>query len=346
MWSAYENGGPPAATLTDPHGARDALALMMATNDGARPPSRRAPPRPLRVATHLAPGVLPAYARVARSLGEELGRRAELVVAADYARCAADVDHVCFVCSVPYLLLRDAGAIRMEVVAAPVLSGRRYGGRPVYFSDVVVRADSRYRRFADLRGTRWAYNEPYSHSGFVVVLHHLAVLVESPDFLGTSLEAGFHDEALRMVLDGRADWAAIDSQVLAIWMRQVPSLRRRLRVVEVLGPSTIQPVVASARRLGAGTRRTITEVLLAIHEDPSVRPDLRAAGIERFVAVGDAHYDDIRDKLAAAAAAGLLPAWWLPRWHDLVGSSGGRQDQAASTIGLTSPIQRSSVSAS
>jgi hypothetical protein len=117
-------------------------------------------------------------------------------------------------------------------------------------------------------------------------------------------------------------------------------------VVEVLGPSTIQPVVASARRLGAVQRRAITEVLLAVHAEPSARRDLRAAGIERFVAVRDADYDDIRDKLAAAAASGLLPAWWLPRWHDLVGSSGAGEVQARSTIGLTSAIQRSSVSAS
>ncbi len=275
-------------------------------------------PALLRVATHLAPGVLPAYARIARRIGEELGRRAELVVAADYARCAADIDHVCFVCSVPYLLLREAGIQRMEVIAAPVLAGRRYAGRPVYFSDVIVGADSRFRRFADLRGARWAYNEPYSHSGFVVVLHHLALLRESPEFVGTGIEAGFHDEALRMVLDGRADWAAVDSQVLAIWMRQVPALRRRLRVIEVIGPSTIQPVVASSRRLGAPSRQIVTDLLLALDSDASARPDLAAAGIERFVTVRDADYDDIRDKLALSTRAGLLPAWWLPRWQAMV----------------------------
>ena len=307
-------------------------------------PARR--PSLLRVATHLAPGVEPAYARIARCIGDALGRPAELVVAADYGRCAADLDHVCFVCSVPYLLLRAAGSIRMEVAAAPVLAGPRYGGRPVYFSDVVVRADSRFRRFEDLRGTRWAFNEPYSHSGFVVVLHHLAVLGASPDFIGTGIEAGFHDEALRMVVDGRADWAAIDSQVLAIWMRQVPSLRRRVRVIEALGPSTIQPVVASSRRLGAAARQAVTEVLLGVHDDPSVRPDLAAAGIERFVTARDEDYEDIRVKLVAASVSGLLPAWWLPRWQRIVSSTDDALDQARSTIGLTSPIQRSSVSAS
>lgn len=306
--------------------------------------TRRAPL--LRVATHLAPGVEPAYARIARRMGDALGRPAELVVAADYGRCAADLDHVCFVCSIPYLLLRAAGSIRMEVVAAPVLAGRRYGGRPVYFSDVVVHADSRYRRFEDLRGTRWAFNEPYSHSGFVVVLHHLAGLGASPEFIGTSIEAGFHDESLRMVVDRRADWAAIDSQVLAIWMRQVPALRRQIRVIESLGPSTIQPVVASSRRLGGVTRRAIAEVLLEVHDDPQARPDLEAAGIERFVAVRDEDYEDIRAKLVAADVSGLLPAWWLPRWQRIVSATDDGMAQARSTIGLTSPIQRSSVSAS
>src|SRR5918992_6354793 len=90
----------------------------------------RRPRGPLRVASHLAPSVLPAYALAARRIGERLDRPAELVVAADYQRCAADVDHVCFVCSIPYLLLASSGRIRMEVIAAPVLRGRRYGGRP------------------------------------------------------------------------------------------------------------------------------------------------------------------------------------------------------------------------
>ncbi len=204
----------------------------------------------LRVASHLAPGVLPAYALATRRLGEALGRPAELVAAADYRRCASDVDHVCFVCSVPYLLTADSGAVRMEVVAAPVLRGSRYAGRPVYYSDVVVRADSRYRDLADLSGSRWAFNEPFSHSGFLVVLHWLASVGHPAAFLGEWIEAGFHDDALRMVLDGTADWAAIDSQVLGIWLHRAPSLRARLRVVGALGPSTIQPVVVSGWAAG------------------------------------------------------------------------------------------------
>jgi phosphonate transport system substrate-binding protein len=271
----------------------------------------------LRVASHLAPSVLPAYALAARRLGERLGRPAELVVAAAYDRCAADVDHLCFVCSIPYLLLSSAGTIRMEVIAAPVLRGRRYRGRPIYFSDVIVRADRPWGSLQDLDGRRWAFNEPYSHSGFMVALHGLARIGAAASFIGEAIEAGFHDDAIQMIRDGRADWAAIDTQVLDLALRRDPGLRREVRVIETLGPSTIQPVVASARRLSASQRIAAREMLLAMHSEPGDRMVLHAAGIDRFVAVDDADYDDIRRMLDEVAGAGLLPTWWWPRWEEL-----------------------------
>jgi phosphonate transport system substrate-binding protein len=271
--------------------------------------------RPLRVATHLAPGVLPAYALAARRIGEALGRPAELIVAADYRRCLADADHVCFVCSIPYILLAREHRIGMEPVAAPILRGERYGGRPVYTSEAVVLASGPHRSFEDLAGARWAFNEPFSHSGFVVALHELVRRGLPATFLGEWVEAGFHDDAIQMVLDGRADWAAIDSQVLDIWRRSVPTLRRRLRTVAVLGPSTIQPVVASTTRLTDAQRGLVRDALLRLHEDALGRSLLRGAGITRFISVTDADYADIRTMLAAVESAGLLPAWWWPRWE-------------------------------
>src|SRR6185436_5884963 len=113
------------------------------------------PVQPLRVASHLAPEVEALYAFLASYLAESIGRRAEFVVAESYERCAKDIDDVCFVCSIPYLLLADAGRIDMEVVAAPILVGDRYAGQPVYFSDVIVATDSPFQSFTDLRGTRW-----------------------------------------------------------------------------------------------------------------------------------------------------------------------------------------------
>jgi phosphonate transport system substrate-binding protein len=298
----------------------------------------RSASRPLRVASHLAPSVLPAYALVARRIGERLGRPTELIVAADYRRCGADLDEVCFVCSIPYLLLADAGTIAMTPLAAPVLRGRRYRGRPVYYSEVVVRAESPYRSFADLAGTAWAYNEPFSHSGFMIALHRLASAGLDASFIGEWVETGFHDDALRAVIDGRAEWAAIDSQVLQLWRRADPMVRRRLRSIEVLGPSIIQPVVASTRRLTSRERGEILAVLIDLDRDALGRAVLAGAGIRCFVPVADADYDDIRDKLGLVRSSDLLPGWWDERWEAIVSAAVSRRAPAARSAPVASSL--------
>lgn len=286
----------------------------MPTRAGART-------EPLRVASHLAPGVEPLYAFLAGYLADRLGRSSEFVVADSYERCALDIDDVCFVCSIPYLLFADAGRIDMEVVAAPVLRGDRYGGRPIYFSDVIVAAGSPYRSFGDLRGATWAFNEPFSHSGYVTVLNHLATLGEDLSYFDSLTEAGFHDLAVRMVADGRVDAAAIDSQVLDIELRDDPRLARALRRIGTTGPSTIQPVVASRTRLTDTDRHTITSALFGAADDPVAQPHLERALVERFVAVRDADYRDIRRMLARARDAGLLEPAWEARWQAVAGAA-------------------------
>jgi phosphonate transport system substrate-binding protein len=280
-------------------------------------PASSDPRQVLRVATHLAPDVEPLYRFLAEYLASRLGRRAEFVVAETYERCAADVDDVCFVCSIPYLLFADAGRIDMEPIAAPVLQGDRFGGRPVYYSDVIVAASSRYRAFVDLRGATWAYNEPYSHSGYVTVLHHLTTLGEERSFFGRMVEAGFHEEAIRMVADGRVGAAAIDCQVLDIRLRDDPRLADELRRIATIGPSTIQPVVASRSRLSDAERRAISAALIELADDPAARGLLDRALVGRFVPVDSRQYDDVRGMLERVRDAGLLPPRWDVEWRRL-----------------------------
>jgi phosphonate transport system substrate-binding protein len=259
--------------------------------------------------------VEPLYAFLAGYLADRLDRRPEFVIAQSYERCAQDVDDVCFVCSVPYLLLADAGRIDLEVVAAPVLRGDRYAGRPIYFSDVVVAAASPHQSFADLRGATWAYNEPYSHSGYMTVLHHLATLGEDRSYFSRMVEAGFHQDAIRMVTDGRVDAAAIDSQVLDIELRDHPELAAQVRRIGTIGPSTIQPVVVSRSRLTDAERRAITTALSGVADDPAGRAALDAALVDRFVPIRGEAYEDIRAMVDRVRAARLLDAWWDRRWR-------------------------------
>ena len=256
----------------------------------------------LRFATFLAPNMLPVYRSLAERIGDRLGRPVELVVGASFDQFEQGEADLGVICGLPYVWLADRHPPPVEPLAAPVLSGERYGGRPVYYSDVIVRHDSRITCLEELRGCSWAYNEPASHSGHTVTLYGLVRMGARPGFLGRVVEAGFHQRAIRLVHAGAVDAAAIDSQVLAVERRDHPGLAD-LRIVGSFGPSTIQPVVA-ASRLPDAWKREVRELLVSLGDDPSARPMLAQGFIERFAAVDDGAYDDIRAMLATIRAAG------------------------------------------
>jgi phosphonate transport system substrate-binding protein len=88
-------------------------------------------------------------------------------------------------------------------------------------------------------------------------------------------------------------------------LREHPELARKLRVIDALGPSPIQPVVA-ARALPADEKAAIRRLLLAMGDDPAERARLDYGFVDRFAAVRDADYDPIRRMLGAAEAIGFM----------------------------------------
>lgn len=192
--------------------------------------------------------------------------------------------HLGFLCGLPYAI----ESRQLDILGAPVMVGKRYGGRPVYFSDVIVREDSPYTCFEDLRGCRWCYNEPGSHSGYNVVRSYLARRGLGSGFFGSAEESGAHLVSAEWVRSGRADASAVDSTVL--------ESMTGLRVVEVLGPSPIQPAVASLT-LSEDVRARLREALL--------RVQLSGHPMTHFVPMTDADYDPIRRMLAEAETVSL-----------------------------------------
>ena len=208
----------------------------------------------------------------------------------DFAAGKVDVG---FLCGLPYVRLADSPASPVEPLAAPVLLGERYEQKPVYFSDVIVRSDSSFSSFDDLGGCTWAYNQRTSHSGYNVVCASLLERGNTLHYFGKMIESGSHQRSLEMVLEGEADAAAIDSHVLEVSLLQKGDLAPQLRVVAILGPSSIPPVVI-AKRLDNDLKCRMREVLLTMHNDADGARGLHEGRIDHFVAVTDADYDDIR----------------------------------------------------
>jgi phosphonate transport system substrate-binding protein len=213
-----------------------------------------------------------------------------------------------FLCGLAYVELACRDNRALEPLVAPVLRGARYADKPIYFSDVIVRRDGALHSFADLRGCSWCFNERLSQSGYGITRYHLAHLGEVNGYFSNIVDAGSHEASIRLVCSGAVQASAIDSQLLAVTLRDQRELAGKLRTVASLGPSTIQPVVASCH-VPESTRSELRAAFLGMGADPRARKMLSAAFVKRWVSVRSTSYDDIRSMRDFVESVGL------PRWE-------------------------------
>ena len=207
---------------------------------------------------------------------------------------------VCWICGLPYVRKRSGDSTTLELLAAPIMRHERYAMKPVYYSDVVVHAESHFRTFEDLRGATWAYNERGSHSGYNVIRYHLAASGMAGSYFSRVVESGSHQDSLQMILQRSIDASALDSTVLEMEIMRNPSVADKFRTIAVLGPSPAPPWVIH-RSVPQRIREQLRMEFLAMHRDPQGRRILESAGFLRFCPVSDEHYDPIREMDRVAA---------------------------------------------
>ena len=250
----------------------------------------------IRFATFLSPILYGTYEHIARYIGEKVDCPTTLRVGQSFEEFAEGQIDVAFICGLPYVRMASQYNCPVELLAAPVLIGKRYRHRPIYFSDVIVRNESPYTCFDDLRGCVWAYNERASHSGCNLVCYSLLERGKSPEYFGETVKSDSHLRSLEMVLEGQVDAAAIDSHLLDVLRSWDVKLATRLRVVDMLVPSSIPPVVVS-KRVAKEIKCRIQQALITMHLDDCGARGLREGLIERFVVVVDEDYGDLRGML-------------------------------------------------
>ncbi len=246
----------------------------------------------------LAPDTHPFWGRLTSYLSARLGLpirfiAEELPWPERLRRLQAGNIDMGWVCGSYYVRWQREAETQVALLAAPVMAAARYADRPIYFSEVVVSTSSPFQSFADLRGVRWAINEPGSHSGYGMVAAHLAAMGEDWGYFGSVVVSGAHHNSLALILAGEVDAAAIDSIVLETALRADPTLSERLRVVAVLGPSPIPPLVVH-QRLPMALRRQVRALLLTMHCDPVGSEVLADGHVARFAAVTDEDYEPLR----------------------------------------------------
>jgi phosphonate transport system substrate-binding protein len=215
--------------------------------------------------------------------------------------------HVCWICGLAYVRESNREDKLIELLVAPVMRHPRYRAKPVYYSDVIVRTDTSFHSFEDLRGRTWAYNERGSHSGFNIVRYHLAMRGLDENFFGRIVESGSHCNSLQMVLQRSIDTAAIDSSVLEFEVAKNPAISGQIRTVAILGPSPAPPWVVH-KSVASDMQKTLRDIFLSINEHLKGRAILEAGRMLRFAPVSNHDYDQIRETDRIANSAHLTHA--------------------------------------
>ena len=195
-----------------------------------------------------------------------------------------------FICGLPLIRYCQVAPNQLQTLVAPVMQASRYRNLPIYFSDVIVNAASNLVTFTDLMGKTMCYNNDGSNSGYNLLYHGLIEGGNSKIFFGQAIQSGSHQRSIRWVVDGRADCAAIDSVVLAQELRDFPALSSDLRVVEVLGPSPMPPLVV-AQHLGISLIQQMQLTLL--QPDAELQAAMAQVGVQRFAAVELEEYREL-----------------------------------------------------
>ena len=207
-----------------------------------------------------------------------------------------------FMCGYPWALRRD----RPALLAAPVPSPPRYGGRPVYVTDFIVSAAGPHRALEDTFGGVIAYSTEHSHSGYNAPRYHLLEHVSPgrPALYRAVLGPYIRQRPLLdLVVKGEADVAAIDGYALDLLRRHEPATAARVRVVETTVPAPSAPLVASSG-IDAGTRERIAQTLVTAHHASAARPLLDDVLLMRFDRVTPADFEVFLERERAARDAG------------------------------------------
>lgn len=193
-----------------------------------------------------------------------------------------------FLCGLPYVRLRDAGA-PVEALAAPVVDDAPAVEAPVYFSNVVVRPGA-----PSLRECRVGFNNHDSLSGWVLPRSGM----DDPDALRW-VRTGSHRRSLELLEAGEIDAAPIDSYVLRLERRS--GRYRELEVRDRIGPMPAPPVVAFGGT--ADLRAALRRALLELPRTAAGRRALALGAVARYAPVTSATYAPVRalDRTAGGA---------------------------------------------
>lgn len=266
------------------------LALML-FQLGFVAPGAAVPPEPVRIAlTATFPNdQYRALEEWRRYLEHRLGRSVEFVRRDSYIEAMdllrlAKVDFA-WICDYPFVFFKGES----RLLAVPL-----YQGRPYYHSYLIVPArDLHTASITQLKGTVFAYADPYSNTGYLSPRFDLSKAgVDPSQFFRKTFFTWSHRKTVEAVAAGLAQGGAVSSHVWDTLARVKPELTAATRIVATSAEFGFPPFVARPG-VDAAAFDDMQRVLLAMNEDEEGQRLLHKLNLDGFTAGTVTLYDRV-----------------------------------------------------
>jgi len=196
-----------------------------------------------------------------------------------------------WICDYPFVHMKDL----VRLLAVPLNQGR-----PYYRSYLIVAADdTRSRGMSDLKGTVFAYADPYSNSGYLAPRYQVRQLGEDPaTFFRKTFFTWSHRKAIEAVASGLAKGAAVDSFVWESLAKLRPDITGKTRIIDQ-SPEYGSPPVVAHYAVDNEDFSAMLAALTGMQADPAGRVLLDRLNIDGFVTGSPRMYDDVAKMMRA-----------------------------------------------
>jgi ABC-type phosphate/phosphonate transport system substrate-binding protein len=208
-------------------------------------------------------------------------------------------------CGYPWATWHEATG-RPVALAAPVPSPPAFADRPIYWTDIVVRDDSRIATLDDLVGTRFAYTTEESQSGYQATRRFFAepALKRGGQMFATAVGPLITPRrVVEAIVADEADAGPLDAWWHALLCRHEPALAARLRTIATTAPTPIPLVVCSAG-IADDIRQRLADAFDHVGRIDALAGVRDILLLDRFVEPATSNYDSLVESARAADALG------------------------------------------